>query len=125
KSLRLHDAEDLQTNKAGGREPAVGQAMHETPASRTQGVKDLCRHERSGQRSVATTQSLSDSDDVGLGTPIRNCERCTHPTIATQDLVCNEKDVVLVANLADATVVIRVRNESGCGRPHNGLSEER
>ena len=97
--------------------PAIG------VGGRAHRIQDGLRHHDTSEREVPAGDPLGEGEDVGLDAVARQGEPVPGPPEPGDDLVRNEEDVVLGADLPDQGEVVVGRDDDP-PRPLDGLGDE-
>ena len=117
----LVDVDDGQGRGAGERVAVVGEAGREGLV--TPRVRDLAAHAQGAQLDVRRSQALGDGHEIGLDAPDVHGEPLAGAAEAAHDLIGDEHDAVLVADVAHALHVAVGRDEDAVGAD-DGLEDE-
>ncbi|CUR59731.1 hypothetical protein NOCA2670019 [metagenome] len=122
--LLLEHVEVGQRHRGGDRVTAPGVAVHEGVVALEERLHQPVGGDHGAQRGVARGDALGAGDDVGLVAVALGGEHVTETAEGADDLVADQEDVVLVADLTDPLEVAGRRRETAAGVLH-GLEEDR
>src|SRR4051794_23714005 len=114
-ALLLEDRDVGQRDPAAHRVPGEREAVDERVRALEERLGDPVGDDRGSHRRVGRRQALGRRDDVGLIVEALGPEPLAEPAERADDLVGDEQDVVLVADLADALEVALGRREAAAG----------
>jgi hypothetical protein len=112
-ALAVEDLDGADGSGAADRVGVLRQAAHEAVVVEVAG--DRRRHRDRRQRRVARGQALAEDHHVGADVPVLAREPPSRPAEAAEDLVVDQQDAVLVAQLADPRPEIRRRELHAVG----------
>ena len=123
-ALALHHLEVLERHGARDGMAAVGDAVVEHVRALDERGRDGVGHEHAAERDVRRADALGERDDVGADVVALGPEPVAEPAEAADDLVGDQQDAVLVADLADA-LAVALRRRERAARVLDGLHEHR
>ncbi len=102
----------------------IGVAVDERPGPLLDGFVDFLRNNHGAERRVAGTQTLGGDDQVRLDLPVIHAEIAATPPAPRHHLVCNEFDVIVIADLPDSGPVSLLGNKSARGGADHRFGDE-
>src|SRR4051794_19521684 len=114
-ALALEDVEVGERDRGAHRVPAPRDAVGEGVRALEERLHDAVAGDDGAHRGVRARQALGRRDHVGEVVVLLGAEHVAEPAVGADDLVGDQQDVVLVADLADALEVALGRREAAAG----------
>src|SRR3954451_3500390 len=114
-ALALEDVEVGERDRGAHRVPAPRDAVGEGVRALEERLHDAVAGDDGAHRGVRARQALGRRDHVGQVVVLLGAEHVAQPAVGADDLVGDQQDVVLVADLADALEVALGRSEAAAG----------